>query len=93
MKMEKTYEVELIEDIPENIPLVKKGIITAKEEWYGHSFGDCVGRIYDDGEKVSFFSDDQNNGTTELFDTLRSKGMTQAKHRHVINWDTDMQSI
>lgn len=84
----KTYEVELIEELPEDIPLVKKGTITTKGEWYGHSFGDCAGRIYDDGEKVSFFSDDQNNGTTELFDTLRSKGITQVKHRHMINRDT-----
>lgn len=86
--MGKTYEVELIEELPENIPLVKRGTITTKGEWYGHSFGDCVGRLYDDGEKVSFFSDDQNNRTTELFDSLRSKGMTRVKQRLVINRNT-----
>lgn len=86
--MEKTYEVELIEELPKNIPLTKKGIITTNGEWYGHSFGDCVGRIYDDGEKVSFFSDDRNNGTTELFDTLIGQGKTRVKQRLVIARDT-----
>lgn len=86
--MEKTYGVELIEKLPEDIPLRKRGTITTKGEWYGHSFGDCIGRVYEDGEVKSFFTADRENGTTELFDTLRELGITRTKHRQLINRET-----
>lgn len=86
--MKKTYEVELIEELPGNIPLTKKGIITTNGEWYGHSFGDCVGREYEDGEVESFFTADRNMGTTELFDLLRSQGKTRTKQRWTHNRET-----
>lgn len=84
----KTYEVELIENLPENIPLKKRGTITTKGEWYGHSFGDCIGREYKDGEVESFFTDDRDNGTTELFDLLRHQGKTRIKQRWVHDRET-----
>lgn len=85
---EYTYEVELIEELPDYIPLKKRGTITTRGEWYGHSFGDCVGREYEDGEVESFFTADRNNGTTELFDLLRSQGKTRTKQRWVYNRET-----
>lgn len=83
--MEKTYEVELIDKLPEAIPLAKKGTITTRGEWYGHSFGDCVGRVYDDGEVVSFFTADQKSGSPVLFNTLRTQGLTRTKQRMMIS--------
>ena len=36
------YEVELLEDIPEEIPLKKCGTIITKREWYGHSYAELL---------------------------------------------------
>lgn len=86
--MEKNYEVELIEELPENIPLKKRGTITTKGEWYGHSFGDCIGRVYKDGKAESFFTTDRKKGTTELFDILRKLGKTRTKQRWIHDRET-----
>lgn len=83
-----TYEVELMEKLPESIPLVEKGKITTKSEWYGHSFGDCVGRVYEDGEIKSFLAADCKNGTTEAFEKLIELEMTRTKHRCIVDVDT-----
>jgi len=77
------YEVELIETIPEEITLKAKGKLITKGEWYGHSFGDAVGRIYDDGRVESFFKhDDPGN---EWFDMLKKKGVLRTRHRNLID--------
>ena len=82
---EYNYIVELIEEIPENIPVSKTGTIRTEKEWYGHSLGDAVGRIYDDGKIESFFKEDNNN---EWFNTLRNRGLLKSKHRNLINKKT-----
>lgn len=83
------YEVELLEDLPEEIPLKKCGIIITKREWYGHSYGDAVGRIYDNGKKVeSFFKKDIEQGNTNLFDLLMKTGKLKEKHRMLVNYKT-----
>lgn len=82
---EYNYIVELIEEIPENIPVSKNGTIGTKKEWYGHSLGDAVGRIYDDGKIESFFKEDNDN---EWFNTLRNQGLLKSKHRNLIDRKT-----
>ena len=84
---EHTYTVELIEELPEEIPLKRTGTITTRGEWYGHSYADVVGRIYADGTVKSFFTDDIESGTTRLFDILRYSGKVKKIHRCI--WERD----
>ena len=66
------YKIELVEELPKEIPIKKNRTLDTRNEWYGHSYGESVGRVYDDGKVESFFIKDQENKNTELFDVLRS---------------------
>lgn len=82
------YQIELVEELPKEIPIEKNGILDARNEWYGHSYGESVGRVYDDGKVESFFIKDQENKNTELFDLLRNSNLVETKHRNLMNRKT-----
>lgn len=82
------YTLELIEDIPEYMGIDKIGEVESKKEWFGHSHGDPVGRMYTDGRVESFFNPDIERGTTDWFDILRNSGKLRQRHRHLINHET-----
>lgn len=80
-----TYKAKLIESIPEGI-LEDTIVLESEKEWYGHSCGTCVGCIFDDGEKRSFFVVDENG--TENFDKLLETGVLKEQHKNTINMKT-----
>ena len=82
------YKIELVEELPKEIPIKKNGTLDTRKEWYGHSYGKSVGRVYDDGKVESFFIKDQENKNTELFDVLRSSHLVETRHRNLINRKT-----
>lgn len=82
------YTVELIEDIPEYMGIDKIREVESQKEWFGHSFGDPVGRIYTDGRVESFFNSDIERGTTDWLDILRNSGKLRQRHRNLINRET-----
>lgn len=45
---------------------------TLKDDWDGHAFGVCVGRILDDNTVESMINDDRDTNTTVIFDQLRN---------------------
>lgn len=83
--MSYTYKIELIEELPEDIPLEKTGSITTEKEWFGSTFGECVGKILDTGEKESFFRRDRENNNTVLLDILVESGKCKCIHREMYN--------
>lgn len=65
------YKVELIEELPDCMDEIEKVVdIEAKKEWFGHSLGTVVGRIYTDGRVQSFFRHDIDAGKPEWFEML-----------------------
>lgn len=86
--MSYAYKIELIEELPENIPMDKTGTITTESEWYGSTYGGCFGKILDTGEKESFFKKDKENGNTDLFDTMLASGKCKPVHRKMFNSGT-----
>ena len=48
--MKNVIEIESYENIPEYVGIKNTGSITVKDgyEWHGHSYGICVGIIYDE---------------------------------------------
>lgn len=75
------YHVSLAETLPEHIHMDQTMDIETKGEWFGHSLGLAVGRVYDDGRIESFLKHD--NGGTEWFDELREKHLLRSKRRHL----------
>lgn len=82
------YKVELIEDIPQYMGIEKMGEVESRKEWFGHSIGDPVGRIYADGRIESFFNHDIASGSTDWFDVLRNSGKLRKRHRILFNRGT-----
>ncbi|CVI71439.1 MAG TPA: hypothetical protein H9968_05325 [Candidatus Anaerobutyricum stercoris] len=76
MENKYTYHFELSQELPGDIPLKPVEKLTSEKPWYGHSYGDRVGRIYLDGRKESFFVKDQEQGGTKLFDQMLAKNVT-----------------
>lgn len=67
------YKVELIEELPDCMNKIDKvGEVEAKKEWFGHSLGNVVGRIYADGRVESFFKHDIDAEKPEWFEMLRA---------------------
>ena len=56
LELKNVIEIESYENIPEYVGIKNTGSITVKDgyEWYGHSYGICVGIIYDDGTVDSY---------------------------------------
>jgi putative lipase involved disintegration of autophagic bodies len=71
--MSKIIELETCENIPKYTGLSNDHKIGVEDRynWYGHSYGICVGIIYDDGSVKSNFKKDTENSNTEIFDKLR----------------------
>jgi len=84
------YKAELVEKLPECIQLDTVVEIETKNEWYGHSIGTAVGRVYDDGKIKSFFKHDGDG--TEWFDMLREAGKLTSIHRYLIDRKTYEES-
>ena len=83
------YKVELIEELSGCMDEIEKVVeIEAKKEWFGHSFGTVVGRIYTDGRVQSFFLHDVEAGKPEWFEMLRESGKLRQRHRRYVNRDT-----
>lgn len=83
--MNYTYKIQLIEELPESIPLEKTGSITTEKEWYGSTFGESVGKILDTGEKESLFKKDRENNNTALLDILIASGKCKSIRREMYN--------
>lgn len=83
--MSYTYKIELLEELPESIPLEKTGSIDTEKEWFGSTFGECVGKILDTGEKESLFKKDRENKNTYLLDILIESGKYKSLHREMYN--------
>ena len=79
------YKVEMVENLPEEIKMQTILEIETQKEWFGHSYGEAVGRIYSDGEKESFFTHDAEGENTEWFDTLWEGGKLRSRRRRLIN--------
>ena len=88
--MKNVIEIESYENIPEYVGIKNTGSITVKDgyEWYGHSYGICVGIIYDDGTVDSYIKKDSENGNTDIFDRLRTDIRMIEKRVTVRNYDT-----
>ena len=82
------YEIELMVDTPEYMQIPKRGAVSAEKEWFGHSYGEAVGRIYSDGTVESFFKHDMAANSKEWFEELRSKGILRSTYRHLVDVDT-----
>lgn len=48
--------------------------ITTQSEWYGHSYADLIGVIYENGTKKSAFTKDQESGNFEILDSFIGTG-------------------
>lgn len=83
------YKVELIEQLPDCMNKIDKvEEVEAKKEWFGHSLGNVVGRIYADGRVESFFNHDIETGKPEWFEMLRESGKLRQRHRCYVNRNT-----
>lgn len=83
-----TYEIELLEAVPEYMKIPHKGTVSSEKEWFGHSYGEAVGRIHPDGTMESLFKHDRKAGNCEWFEELLKKGILRSTHRHLIDMDT-----
>ena len=81
-----TYKAKSIENLPEGILLNGTIVLKFEKEWYGHSYGTCVGLIFDDGEKKSFIAADGEG--TGNFDKLLEAGILKEQHKYTINIET-----
>lgn len=88
--MGEVIEMISYENIPEYTGLGNTTSIEIKDgcEWYGHAYATCVGMIYDDGTVESYFKTDKENGSTEIFDKLRSDIRLIEKHVNLRNYET-----
>lgn len=48
--------------------------ITTQSEWYGHSYAELIGVIYENGTKKSAFKRDQKSGNFEILDSFIATG-------------------
>lgn len=78
-----TYQAQLMEKLPAGVPLKEIIELKTEKEWFGHSYGTCVGSIYDDGEKRSCFKADQKG--TDLFDKLLEESALYSEHKIAIS--------
>lgn len=75
MKKEYTYPLEIIDKSLVSEILNEKEILNMHDEpWYGRTYGVCIGKIYEDGKKVSLIKKDTKYGSTEYFDTYLKSG-------------------
>ena len=81
-----TYRAKIIENLPEGILINGTIVLKSEEEWYGHSYGTCVGIIFDDGEKKSFIAADGEG--TGNFDKLLEAGILKERHKYIVNTET-----
>lgn len=75
------YELELMEEIPQEVAVDKVREMSTEQEWYGHAYADPVGRIYADGHIESFVPHDGTGA--EWFSVLRNAGVLKARRRNL----------
>lgn len=51
-----------------------KSQITTQSDWYGHSYADLIGIVYENGIKKSAFKKDQKSGNFEILDSFIATG-------------------
>lgn len=56
--------------------------ITTQSEWYGHSYADLIGVIYENGTKKSAFTKDQESGNFEILDSFIATGKLMENTRY-----------
>lgn len=56
--------------------------ITTEAEWYGHSYADLIGVIYENGLKKSVFTKDQESGNFEILDSFIATGKLMEDTRY-----------
>lgn len=73
---DKFFEHKIILANPElaNEYMKLKSQITTQSEWYGHSYADLIGIVYENGIKKSAFIKDQESGNFEILDSFIATG-------------------
>lgn len=79
----KGYKIELVQPVPESVNLSTMETIVYDRDWYGHSYGRPVGRVYQDGTIESFL-DDLCNGNRKHFELLKESGVLRSRARHLM---------
>lgn len=87
----KTVILEACIPIPEYTGFKNEETIHIKEGAFfgGHGYGYEVGRVYNDGEIKSAFTEDHENGNTTIFNRLRNEVKLIEKDYHFVNWETN----
>lgn len=78
----KTYKLNLLHPEMESDQIPMTIEIDTKRDWYGHSYGDLIGRIDSDGTIKSAFTVDTDHGNTDIFDGLIATRKLTKKRRY-----------